>query len=93
MGTASSFTLALGNLYRGFRNWEHIFFLEDQIRLSASLSLNVGVRYELMTVPQEVNNLYDVGMRPDHNNFAPRFGFAWNPGKGKTTVRGSYGIS
>ena len=30
---------------------------------------------------------------PDHNNFAPRFGFAYNlRGKGRTIVRGGYGL-
>jgi hypothetical protein len=31
---------------------------------------------------------------PDHNNFGPRFGFAWDPkGNGMTAVRGGFGVS
>ena len=93
LGTPNSFTITLGNLYRGFRNWEHSFYLEDQVRLSATFSLSLGVRYDLITAPTEVNNLTHVGYPTDKNNFAPRFGFAWNPGGGGTTLRGSYGMS
>lgn len=29
---------------------------------------------------------------PDWNNFAPRFGFAYSPGSGRTVVRGGFGV-
>jgi hypothetical protein len=43
----------------------------------------------LVQVGQGLSDLY----QPDYNNFAPRVGFAYDvTGKGKTIVRGSYGL-
>lgn len=93
LGIPSTYTQAVGELYRGFRNWEHSWFIEDQIRVSKTFNFSLGVRYELMTAPQEVNGLTDVGFHTDKNNFAPRAGFAWNPRGGRTVLRASYGMS
>ena len=63
--------------------WEVIAgaFVQDEIRVRPSFNIAVGVRYDWQ-------NYFG-----DHNNFAPRFGFAYAPGKArKTVVRGGAGI-
>jgi hypothetical protein len=80
---------------------------EDDVRLKKDLTLNLGLRYEMATVPTEaqnrisnLRNLTDavphVGapffINPTLRNFEPRVGFAWNPQGGKTLVRGGFGI-
>ncbi|HSY65726.1 MAG TPA: carboxypeptidase regulatory-like domain-containing protein [Terriglobales bacterium] len=80
---------------------------EDDIRLKKDLTLNLGLRYEMSTVPTEaqnrisnLRNLTDavphVGApffnNPTLRNFEPRVGFSWNPQGGKTLVRGGFGI-
>ncbi|MCH8267329.1 MAG: TonB-dependent receptor [Acidobacteria bacterium] len=92
-GTPTSFTIALGDLYRGFRNWENAVYLQDTIRASSRWTFSLGLRYEMVTAPTEVNGLTSIPYSTDANNFAPQFGFAWNPGGGKTVVRGGYGIA
>jgi hypothetical protein len=37
------------------RYWQNDFFFSDQIRVRSNFMLTVGLRYELNTVPKEVN--------------------------------------
>ena len=107
VGSGSS--ILTGSPYRDSWFWGYAGFFQDDWRATSRLTLNLGVRYELNTVLKEKNNLIgnfdpnqglvQVGKQipslynGDHNNFAPRVGFAWDiRGNGKTVVRGGGGI-
>ncbi len=110
-GRAISADVALPGLVdpvRGYRQSLFGFFIQDDYKLRSNLTFNLGLRYEFITIPTEVNgkisNLRNVSDskvtvgNPWHNNpslknFAPRIGIAWDPwGNGKTAVRAGFGI-
>ncbi|MBI1955171.1 MAG: hypothetical protein HYS38_02145 [Acidobacteria bacterium] len=93
LGRPTGFTLAIGDLYRGFRNWELAYYVHDSIRVKPTLTLSMGLRHEIVTAPTEVNGLTEIPFDTDANNFAPQFGFAWNPWGATTVVRAGYGIA
>lgn len=64
-------------------------FLGDDWRVSRSLTLNLGVRYEYTSTPFG----YFSNASADINNWAPRVGFAWSPRGGRTVIRGGYAIT
>ena len=84
-----------------------VYFLDDW-RIAPNLTLNLGIRYEMATVPSEVQgkltNLSTLTsvtpnlgspyfQNPTKVNFEPRVGFAWHPVHDeKTSVRGAFGI-
>lgn len=81
-------------------------FAQDDFKVSRRLTLNLGARYEYWTNPvgsntQALNAISSVpGVitfgkpKTDTNNIGPRVGFALDPtGRGKTSVRGGFGIS
>src|SRR5438309_1664149 len=99
----------VGDPTRQIHNWGYASFLQDDWRVAKTLTLNLGLRYELNTVIKDNHNLLgnfnparglqQVGLglngpyNGDHNNFAPRLGFAWDVnGGGKTVVRGGGGV-
>jgi len=113
-------------------------YAQDDWNIRPSLTLNLGLRYDLYTAPHDANDIwgnFSPQLRKivvagsqiktqdtiplllnawapyivtanqtnlpqqtlafgDHNNFAPRVGFAWRPlNNNKTVVRGGYGIA
>lgn len=78
------------------------FFAQDDWKLTPTLTLNLGVRYDYESIPGPFAGLNGSagGTLPitsshpsDKNNFSPRIGFAYDPfGLGKTVVRGGFGM-
>jgi hypothetical protein len=83
-------------------------YLQDDWRWKSNFTLNLGLRYEMTSVPTErdgklsvLRNLSDATPHlgdpffenPTTKNFEPRIGFAWDPFRnGKMAVRGGAGL-
>ncbi len=75
---------------------DYVFFVQDQYRATRSLTLNLGLRYDYAQFEQPANSNPDypqtARIPQSGRNFAPRFGFSYAPGDGKTVIRGGYGL-
>jgi hypothetical protein len=63
------------------KQWLYAGFVQDSIHLRRDLTIDLGLRYDRQTLTDA------------KNDFAPRLGFAWNPGgDARTVIRGGYGM-
>jgi hypothetical protein len=91
-GRASEYSVAIGDVHRGFRNWELQFYAGDTWQLNQRLTMNYALRYQPTTRPVEVNKLNTVPYDSDWNNVAPSFGFAYRMPQRLGVVRANYGV-
>ncbi len=102
-------SITRGQLQRDYRQNSFDWWVHDNFQVTRKLNLNFGMRYTFhgvlhdkknsitnfvpgrgfVTPNRDFHNLYP----NDLNNFAPRFGLAYQPfGSGKTVVRASWGL-
>ncbi len=88
------------------KRWQTGFFLQDDIRVTSDLTVNVGIRWDYDAVPSERDNRFfnritpfgetlppDQAWNPQYTSFSPRLGFAYKLGdSGRTVVRGGTGV-
>jgi len=95
----------VGDTNRKARQNSDGLYVQDSIRLTNQLTLNLGLRWDYFGVIHEDRGLltvYDptqglIARNPlynkDFNNFGPRLSVAWDAfGKGKTVIRAGFGV-
>ncbi len=70
----TQFTISQGDPRLQFTQLQGASFIQDDWRVKPNLTLSLGLRHEFQS---------QLG---DANNFAPRIGLAWSPGKSRTTT-------
>lgn len=81
---SQGYTQNFGNPVAQQNNPNLGFYAQDEWKISPSVTLNAGLRYDLEWLQT---------IETDKNNISPRIGIAWSPfSKGTTVVRASYGL-
>lgn len=98
----SSYAAGFGPAVFQLSTVDYGFFAQDDWKVTPTLTVNLGVRYDYESIPAPFAGLNGTAagtlaltsQKPsDKNNISPRIGFALDPtGKGKSVVRGGFGL-
>lgn len=108
-GYVASASITRGNLQRNYYSNAYTWFAQDTFQLNPHLNLNYGINWVYQAPFSDPTNRISTFIPSkgivfagrdiktlwprDLNNFAPRFGFAYQPKvNGKMVIRGGYGI-
>jgi carboxypeptidase family protein/TonB-dependent receptor-like protein len=103
-GCITTFQKGYGPFFLENRINESNFYVEDNWKIRPNLTLNIGARYEYVSVPKEAKGRITYGFSDDKDNIEPRVGFAWSPRfeggflerlfgePGDSSIRGGYGM-
>jgi outer membrane receptor protein involved in Fe transport len=94
-GPSGTVTKTFGNTRDDAHAYRNGLFVQDDIKLRSDLTVNIGLRYDYLTDPEnslkfpgeDPNNIFApidtvVKVNPDYDNFSPRIGFAYSPHHG-----------
>ena len=90
LGTPTQYIRAIGDVHRGFRNWDMQYYAGDNWKARPNLTLYYGLRYQPVTTPVEVNHLNVIPYPCDCNNMAPYAGFAYRLPGSRGVLRGGW---
>jgi hypothetical protein len=96
LGLPAAYVQGYGNPTNSYRVSDLSLFVQDDWRLTPTLTLKLGLRYQNQYWPDveyTVRGIDPYSFPKDNNNVAPRIAFAWDPlGDRRTSIHGAYGI-
>lgn len=90
LGMVSRYSFGAGDTGRGFRRTEDAWFVQDVWRVSSTLSVSMGLRYQPQRGIAEVHHLTEIPFNCDCNNFGPNLGLAWRAPRRFGVLRAAY---